>query len=295
MTKKIVCQIIASIVLISGCVSPTAKKIRIADNILKSKFDPNLSEISDLAKGFRKSDFSPTKLSKYSDTEIGRLYDALFRITFFFPEQDIYLGMQENVLEEKILRRKHINYDVERMHKIYIDSRKFNKASNIRKRFPDIKFLYVPDTIIESINGKIEYRVYDVSHGAEKAILKSINMSKGLKVVMVIFTGCAIAEESMEQIMADLELSALFKKYGVLLTTRFDTKGILLWREHFNFPEIYIVYKASDFPGFDFRTSPSFYFLRDGKVKFSFSGWNKPDEPDSGKNDMWKGMSSIIK
>ena len=293
MKNFILYGLVAAAPLLAGCMGLETRNIRIADKILKSQSDPDPAKISSAAAGFRKNDFSAENLGKYSDTGISRVYDALFNVTFFFPEQEIYISFQENVLGEKILRHKQTNPEIERMHKTYINTRMFEKASALRKQFPDAKFQYVPATVLDSTSGETVWRVYDVSPGAEKVILKALPIGVGPKVILGIFPGCPAAEKAMDTIMADPEISTVFKKYGVLLTKRFETKGVLRWREHFNFPEIYIAYKASDFPDFDFTSSPNFYFLRDGKFKFSFSGWSNENEPDYGQTIIRKGLEAI--
>lgn len=277
----------------TGCATPEARNIHIADSILKSKFDPNLAEISAAAAGFKKNDFSMEKLRKYSDTALSHLYDALLRITFFFPDSDNYTNLQENLLEEKILRGKQTNFDVERMHKTYISVRMFEKAFVLRKQFPAAKFQYVPATILDNTNGETTWRVYDVSPGAEKATLETLPIGSGAKVIMAIFPSCPAAENAMDNIMADPEISTVFKRYGVLLTRRFETKGVLHWRNNYNFPEVYITHKASDFPGIDLHSSPNFYFLKDGKIKFSFDGWSNEKNPNYGLINMRKGLEVI--
>ena len=293
MKNNLLYQWMFLIVFTTACSSPQTRTLQIADTIMKSKSDPDLAEVFSLANGFKENDFSAARLKKYSDAGIDRLYNALFRIAFFFPEQEKYISFQGNVLDEKLRRGKRVNYDLERMHKAYIGARKFEKAVILGNRFPDVKFQRVPSVILDNSAGETAWRVYDISDGAEKAMLKALPVGTGLKVVMEIFTGCSAAETAMDQLLIDPVLSALFKKYGVLLTSRFDAEGILLWRNHFNFPEVYIAYKATDFPGFDFESSPNFYFLKDGEIKFSFSGWSNSNDPNYGPNNMRKGFEAI--
>ena len=293
MKHFIFCVLVGVTPLITGCMGTETKNIRIADEILKTQSNPDPTKIYTAATGFNKNDFTAEKLKRYSNTGISRMYDALFNVTFFFPDQDLYISLQENVLEEKILRNNQTKSDIERMHKTYVNARMFKKASVLRNKFPDAKFPYIPATILDKTGDDTHRRAYDVSVGAEKAILINLPIGTGAKVVLGMFPGCSAAEAAMVQIMADPGISTVFKEYGILLTKRFETKGVLRWREYFNFPEIYIVYKASDFSDFDFSSSPNFYFLRDGKVKFSFSGWSNENDPDYGLVNMRKGLEAI--
>jgi len=97
----------------------------------------------------------------------------------------------------------------------------------------------------------------------------------------------------MQKILENPVLAPIFRRHGAVLTSRINAESVALWKSHFNFPEVYLAYKATDFPGFDFHSSPYFYFLMDGKIKHSFSGWSRKDKPDYGLNEMLKGFAAI--
>lgn len=287
------CRWLLLVVFTTACAGPQTKTLRLADGIMQSKADPDLAEVHALSAGFTQESFSAAVLKKYPDAGIDHLYDALFRVSFFFPEHDKSIDFQEKVLEEKLRRGKRVGFDIERMHKAYIGARKFKNAEALRTRFPDVKFPYVPSEILDNTSGGTAWRVYDFDATAEKAMLKALPSGTGPKVIMTMFPGCSAAETALEEILADPELSPLFRKYGMLLTLRFDTKSMMLWRDHFNFPEAYIAYKASDFPILDFDSSPNFYFLEDGKIKHILPGWSNPKIPGYGKTEMLKNMAAI--
>jgi len=276
-----------------SCAGPQTRTLNIADGIMKSNSDPNLSEVRSLAARFAEKDFTTTRLAQYPDAGLDRLYDALFRVSFFFPEHPSSVDFQARVLGEKLRRGHKIDSDIERMHKSYIGARRFTDAATIAGRFPGLKYSYIPPTLTDETTGAAAWRAYGIPGSFEKVVLKPLPLGRGPRIVISMFPGCEITEAAVEEILADPVLSPLFREYGMLLTLRFDPRSMTLWRDHFNFPEVYIAYKPSDFPGFDFDFSPSIYFLQDGKIKHSVSGWRRNQNPNFGMDEMHKGLSAI--
>lgn len=279
--------------LLSGCAGPERRSLRAADEILKAAAPPDLGRIAAGAALFRNEDVSAGRLKKYSDSSLSKIYDGLYGAAYTFPENTAYIQMQRAVLEEKLRRAKPAGTDVQRMHRNYVSARMFAEAAALAGRFPDMSFQTVPNTLDDETAGKTKWRVFDFPAGGQTVKLKALELGTGQKVIMAMFPGCAVAEQAMTAIMAEPGLAAALREYGMLLTNRFSQENVELWKTTFNFPNFYIAYKASDFPEADFRTSPNFYFLRDGEVKFHFFGWNTQEGADSGPAQMAKGLQAI--
>lgn len=279
--------------LLCGCAGPERRSVRAADGILGAATPPDAARIAAAAAMFRESDLSAGRLKKYSDSSLGKVYDGLYGAAYTFPEDTAYLRLQRAVLEEKLRRAPPATSEMQRMHRNYVAARMFGEAAALAGRFPDIGFQEVPASVADEAAGKTKWRVFDVAESGSSVTLKALDLGSGPKVVMTMFPGCAVAEKAMTFIMAAPNLSAAFREYGILLTARFSLENARLWKTSFNFPGFYLAYKASDFPGMDYRTSPNFYFLRDGEVKFHFFGWDKREGPYSGAEQMAKGLLSI--
>lgn len=286
------CPLAAVLALMTGCVSPVRRNAGISEAILKDD-RPDLVKVAAAAAGFRKRDFSEEQLGKYSDGELDRLYESLYRTTFYFPGQRGYIALQEEVLAEKAKRKRQTDEDAEHLHWAYVGARMFDRAAALRQKFPGGNYPAIPAQITGADIGKTYWQAYEVSDGGKKAELGVLPLGSGPKVVMEMFTGCPTAEKALEEIMASPKLSAVFRKYGVLLTDRFDAVGVVLWKEHFKFTEVYIAHQRGDFPGVNFRTSPNFYFFSNGKILFSVSGWSNKAEPEAGPINLIKGFEAI--
>ncbi len=280
----------------SGCEGAKTKALKCADEINKvaSKPGENLTVIPGLAKGIISNDFSAKKIKQYSDAELTQLCEALSNITFYFPEYESHVLMQEKVFQEKVARHIQNDHDITDVFKAFIGARMFEKAAAIKKQFPAIKRFSMPEKIIsDNPTGAARWRVYTVPDSGKTIELKALPLDKGPRVVMVMLPGCAMGEAAMEEIMAASDLAPAFRKYGTVLTNRVNAESVALWKSHFKFPEVYLAYRASDFPGFDFHISPHFYFLKDGKIISQLEGWGGPNHREENKNNLLKAFQGI--
>lgn len=299
MKKKLLTNlylIFPMLLLSSGCARHHTAILKTATAVTQEseKMDYNISLISSLAADFKQRDFSDRRIKHYSDTELHRLYEALSNITFFFPEYTGQVEMQERIFREELNRNIPSKSEIKDMFTTYLEARLFQQAVDLKKRFPDITFPSMPEKIIPDLPAGINaWRVYDVYDNGRTLEIKNSQLDKGPKVIMLMFPGCAAAERSMQRILDDPGLAQLFLKYGTVLTKRLNAETVALWRTHFGFPEVYLAYKVSDFPGLDFSASPHFYFLEDGKIKFDFTGWGNKSDPGHGKTEILKGFAAI--
>lgn len=289
-------SVLVTLPFLSGCAGPDAGVLKRADEINKTASKPgySLAVIAGLAERIKHKDFSAEKVKQYSDAELTRLYEALSSITFFFPEYDSHVAMQEKTFQEKVARHIHNERDTKDMYKTYLGARMFGKAREIKKRFPGIKLFSMPKNIISNNPaGAAPWRVYNVLDEGKTIELKALPLDRGARVVMVMLPGCAMGETAMEEIMAAPDLAPAFRKYGTVITNRFNAESVALWKNHFNFPEVYLAYKASDFHGFDFHSSPHFYFLRDGKIVSQLEGWGGANRKEENRSNLLKGFQGI--
>ncbi|MBI4677326.1 MAG: hypothetical protein HY748_07060 [Elusimicrobia bacterium] len=295
MRKDLTCAMALS-VLLAGCAGPEVRVVKIAEKLhqIEARYEGDPAKIPGLAARFKMRDLSEQELKNYSDRTIRVLYDAVSQVTFHSPEEERFIGVQEAVLEEKLRRAPPNDYDIGSMYKTYLDARMFAKAESIKKRFPDTEFPSAPDVIISANpTGATRWRAYDVLDDGRKVELQALPLEEGWKVVMVMFPGCGVAERAMGEILSDPELAGAFKEHGLLVTALFDAEGVAKWRSHFGFRRIYIASKRSDFPGFEFSSSPRFYFMKRGKITFQFEGWSGSRGPQTSKASWLKGLLAV--
>ncbi|HBL17826.1 MAG TPA: hypothetical protein DD417_14025 [Elusimicrobia bacterium] len=268
---------------IAGCAGPETRVLAIADRIPGPGViirDPD--KLDAVAALFGEEDLSEANLRRYSDKTIALLYRSLRRTTFYLPEQERYIVLLRRLLAEHLRRGTQTDDDVKNMYKAYLGARMFESAGDLRKQFPGLAFPATPEIVASSAMPEAtRWRAYEISEGGGKAELTALPLGQGAKIVVVMFPGCSVAERALTEVLGDAEFADRFKANGLLVTERFDSVGVAKWKSHFNFDAVYITSKASDFPGLDFRSSPQFYFLEDGKVVYHFEGWDTGKEFDT--------------
>lgn len=278
--RRIYAAVIAGVFFLTAC-APYADILRTSDAILKASENPEtgLFEIHALAPGLNPSGLSESRIKKYSNDDLTKAFKALAVVTFYFPEDEPRVLLQERVFEHKIARGLLPSADIKEMYKTFLGARMFKKAQGIRTRFPEIQFYSMPEKVVE--DGKVlsaeKWRAYGVPDDGKTVELEILPFAARPSVVMIMTPGCAVSEKAMEDILASAELAPYFRRYGAILTNKLNAESVALWKKHFKFPAVYIAYKASDFPDFNFRISPHFYSLKNGKIVFSHKGWGGAD------------------
>ena len=283
--------ILAAILALSGCMGPQQRVSKTSDAIiaqaLTGRYDSSV--MSKLITQYRSSDITAEKLETYSDRTLTRLYEALNDNTFHSPDNAALVKMQENVLEERVRRKKFFDHNIRDLIMIYLGTRSFDKAAALKNRFPEFKLPCVPEIIYSTVSVSGPWRVYDVSDGGKKAQVKALPLAGGPKIVMAMLTGCHVGERAMTEILADPEMGPAFRKYGIVVTGKFDSVGVSMWRDYFKFTEVYLTFGKDDFPGLLLISSPSFNFMRDGKVIAGITGWG-----DDSKAEFLKNLHEIL-
>jgi len=276
-----------------GCAGPQARFVKISREVSAAGRKHDEAAISKLSSSIKVEDLSPERIGKYSDEAINALYDALLKISFYLPDEEDCVLRMESVFSEKARRRKCGGDDVERMFDAFVMSGLFNKAGALRQRFPDKSLPEVPEIVGRDNSGSTGWHVYRISEHGKKAELQSLP-ENGQAIIMVMRPGCEFSEMAAEEIFADQELGPIFRAKGVMLTRKFDPAGVEAIKEYFNFDAVYIARRSSDFSGLSLLgISPTFYFIKEGKILDKFGGWSNEDGGAYAKKQIGKGLTAI--
>lgn len=273
------------LVFLSACASPEARTFAASARVIAAadKFPGDPRELAKAAVELHPAELTEASIRDFSLETIVSLHSAAETAAFYDPGAEDLVLLQARALEEKIRRNGENKKELKRMFIAYMGARMFDSARSLRARHSGMQFPSIPDEI-ESASTAMPggWSAYAISNDWKRAELISLPLDRGVKVVMVILTGCPAAEAALEDLLGNAETSRTFRRDGLILTSRFDAEGISLWKKHFTFDPMFITRKASDFPGFDFDNSPRFYFLRNGKIVSDFIGWDRDHGPTGG-------------
>lgn len=292
MKIKTLASIALAAVLFAGCAAAGRKFNKIFEAVSAAGSKRDFAALARLSGSITDADLAPDRLRGYSAGSLKTLYKTLSYVVFYLPDEENHVLRQEAVFNEKVRRGTSEAEDVEHIFSAFYLARMFDKAAEIKSRFPVIVLADIPEIAAPGNTPSGNWLVYDVSDGGKKAELKALPLAEGSKVVMAMSPGCGVLESAAKAIFADPELGPIFRSSGIMLTRRSEPAGVEEVKKTYDFPEVYLVHKSRDFPGLDFMFSPRFYFLKDGKVMSDFRGWSSDDVRYS-MGKLRKGLLSI--
>lgn len=280
-------------VLLAGCAGPEVRLKRVSPEVSAAGWKHDTKKVEKLAADIKAEDLSPERLRGYSDETLNAVHDALVKISFYLPDEEGCALRQEKAFEEKVRRGKAAGDDAERMYSAFLMSGLFEKAAAVRLRFQGDSLPEVPAIISGTDSGAAGWRAYKISAEGKKAEQVSLP-NYGPRVVMVMRPGCEFAEMAADAIFADPELGPAFRANGFMLTRKFDAVGVEAVKKRSNFEAVYIARKSRDFPGFSLLSiSPTFYFVKDGRILSEFSGWDNEAGGKYAKEKIRNGLAAI--
>ena len=290
-SNVIVC--LMAVLLLAACAGPEARLKKVSPEVSAAGWKHDMVAVSKLSASIKPEDLSPERLRGYSDETLDAVHDALVKISFYLPDEEGCALRQEKAFEEKVRRGKASGDDAERMYNAFIMSGLFEKAAAVRLRLPGDSLPEVPAIISGADSVASGWRAYKISAEGKKAELVSLP-NDGARVVMVMRPGCEFAEMAADAIFSDPELGPAFRANGFMLTRKFDAAGVEAVKKRSNFDAVYIARRSSDFPGFSLlRISPTFYFVKDGKILDEFSGWANDEGGKYAKEKIRNGLAAI--
>lgn len=224
-----------------------------------------------------KGAFGDAALAAYTADDLGAVFDFL---NFHFSGKPDPAAA-ERMLAVYALMEKAGRADAQKGKWVFdalLADRDFAAAKEFRAARPGLGLPVVPE-ITSGKELKPGQRLVYVM-GSDPGIMRAeAGDTAGLKIIMVSIPGCHFSGYALKAIEGDPRMLGIFKKYGRLLTRRADFPKILK-RNSVGELKYGLVASEADWPELDLTSSPVFYFLKDGKVLYSFNGW-----PREGKFD----------
>lgn len=211
------------------------------------------------------------RLENWSSESVEAVREAASAAAFYAaaPQARMVL-IERRFVEEKLRRGPPSERDLKRLFKDYLAARMFDPAKAMRSRFPGVPFPSMPDEIVAST--EMPRAVYAVGLDWRRVELIP-GPELGSSVVVAMYPGCPAAEAATRDLLADSRTAAILRNLSILLTERFDAEGVAAWKKTFGLRRFYIARRPADFPEISFDASPTFYFLKDGVVKSTMTGW----------------------
>jgi len=211
--------------------------------------------------------FDKKKLPLYGADELLRAYEAAYFFTAFSPAKE-KLSTLAGIFRELERRGAADGKIVRRFYAVLLDAREFRKARNVFERYPDAGLEDFPPLVGDKKGRKVVLRL---TEGADGVYAEKLSL-KGKKVVVVGQPGCAPTGRAFDFIERNAALLSVMKEHAELLASGSDFKGVGEWNRS-RAIRFGLIRSAADWDGIDFGLYPAFYFIENGKVVHSFTGW----------------------
>lgn len=253
-------------------------------------YDENIRQQRVWGEKFSDEELSASNLQNYSTATLKVLFQGLGNVTFYTRGAPPHLDRQERVFEELAARGATTADDAMDLFQGYLAARLLDRARRLKDRFPDAKLWKLPVVVEDKDLREEVFRVYDISNDSTTATVKHLPIRGGPWIVVSTWYSCPVAARTLEYIEADKAMRQIMQKHGIILTGRFEPGGVVRRNAKVKFARTYVAYTEQDWPGIEFGASPTFHFLKDGKILHRFWG---ADTKEGFFQDFKRGLEAI--
>jgi hypothetical protein len=226
-----------------------------------------------IAKALRRisaDELKPDRLRTYDTRTLEVLFEALHLADGMMDREDLVPAM-EAIFVETFQNRSFIFDMPKSLQDSYIQHRMWAKArdNQMKNHVGDAP---LPQFVENEIPAGPA--VYDVSEDGRTLTLRPVSLSSGSLIVSVLNPNCHFCQQAEKAISEDHQLMQAFSNslnvYPAIWSL--DLDDITKANKEGKFRYV-ILYKASQWPGMEFDSTPYFYFFKDGKIVYKLDGW----------------------
>lgn len=234
------------------------------------------AEIEPLFKTLYGNDFSDFDLESLSYQGLEARLKA-FRIAGFFRNSGSILMHMLDIVDEMYTRGDVSQEIASRMFGDLIRARNFDAARTFSARFSDLPLEPVPEIIDPYAGDRSEGRktVWQVSEDGSTLTRSEIRL-KGPRIVVYASLSCAHSRRFMAELPGQEELSEIFGEHAVWIEPQdndLQMQVVAAWNRQHPDQALQFMHAFAEWPEYEDWATPAFYFVENGKIKKSFTGW----------------------
>lgn len=211
-----------------------------------------------------------------SNDDLESLYGSSNIVAFYTQKPGYVYDMKRDV---DALRKRHLASErhYRDLYGAYVSARMFDEAKGLLEQYNLPGVEKIPKVnALPSVEGLPRaFLVDDKSHSLN---LRSIDIKNGVNIVVVAHPLCHFSTQAIRYIYADNALRELFDQYALWLvppSREIEFDLIRAWSLSHAKESTMIAYSREDWPMISSWNTPTFYFLKDGKVVDVVVGWPK--------------------
>lgn len=231
---------------------------------------------------FRDEDFSPEKLSKYTDEELFYLDSAISKlksVNSIFWLENLFHELEKRSAEKPEYLHK-LDSWASWIHLRFMSKGMWDKAYSFKADYPDFDYHSMPERIsYGSGMGKKGWRVLEMSADGKTAEVKYSGLDKGKDIVMLVSEGCHYSLDAIKAIETYAELKNAVSKYGTVIADNASYAWQKELGKKLGVKKVYMTYSEDEINSISAEGYPEILFLYNGKNVHRISGVDtrKPD------------------
>ncbi len=263
----------AAVGLAAGCAPFAARRVKAnAERVITfQRNDEPDEKIGSAFDRIKPAEMVPARLKTYDTRTLELLFEAA-DLTADMRDRPELTGVLEDIFQEA-LSRGFVGDMITQLHRRYVAERQWGKDRALFQRFPS-KERELPQIVEPAAVAVDGPAAYDVSPDGKRLTLEAVDLVSRPLIVAVVDAGCHFSQDADSVIAADPELSKAFAESAVnIYPAHYELNAEeVAETNRKGKARVKILYKASGWKGFDFRGTPHFYFLKDGKVVDEIEG-----------------------
>lgn len=210
-----------------------------------------------------------------SDADLELLFQAA-NMAAFYQASVAHLNDMARLLDELnargLVRASHVGD----LHGAYVESRKFDRARQLAREYPQAGLQPLPQVLDASAAALQGPSVWTVSADERVLTREAVDLDVPGMIVVVAHPDCHFTVDALQAIDADPRLAGAFAQHAVWIVPpgrSLDFDRLQQWnRQHPESPMTLAV-RSSDWPMIDQWATPTFYFFQDGRLQEKVVGW----------------------
>ncbi len=279
---KTVLEILAATLLtifLAGCSGTSALQKRLNDfealsqeqmsrwdSVRREKFNQKYIEWFSLQPGH-------SAMAMLNDEEIDALFQAAGMVTFYASLN--HVDDQRRWLDELIQRHAATPAHHKRMHESYVRARRFDEARTLSQQHPEIELDPLP-LIIDTLPHHTNARTALIFSESDGGLIRRPVFDPDDGILVVFSPSCHFSQNAVAAIQADPDLIRIFGNNTQWLQPpdgRLEYDSFRRWISEHPWKKVGIAWRADEWEQFDLGATPAFYFVRNGEIIETVTGW----------------------
>lgn len=218
--------------------------------------------------------YTPERLAAASDEELEELFQTANRVVFYAhgPAHAALLQRTAQALDARSTLTDAHRRD---LHRAWVVTRQFDAANALARNHPGLQLQVLPPVPPADVPGAGRVVVWRPADDAEALSAQVVEQDVPSRVVVLSHPRCGFSQRAVAAIEADPVLSARLGDALWLAPPNgsLDLRDIQEWNRAHPGARLSYAVAMGDWPQFDSWATPVFYFMREGRVVATVTGW----------------------